>query len=57
MQECNHKWVYSNNVLLSNPPIYKKICKICGKQELEREKIKNDETYDEIIVRFKSGKE
>ena len=32
---CRHEWVYSNIVLLSNPPIYQKICKLCGLEELQ----------------------
>ena len=55
MKECNHEWVYSDRVLTSNPPIYEKICKICGEQEYERKTIKKEETYDEILRRFNSG--
>ena len=32
---CNHEWVFDNVVICTNPPIYHKICKLCGRVEHE----------------------
>lgn len=55
MEQCKHEWVYSNSVLMSNPPIYKKICRLCGEEEYERKEVKREETYEQIQERFKIG--
>ncbi len=31
--KCDHKWIYENKILLSNPPQRNRICSNCGKEE------------------------
>jgi len=51
-----HDWVYSPWVAATLPPIYTKICKICGKIEEEQPTYHISETYDEIFKKFHGGK-
>lgn len=53
---CQHSWVVSDSVLCSNPPQYKRICKICGKIETFRYgEIEEKETYEDIYKKFHSN--
>ena len=51
-EQCQHDWVYSPFVALSNPPIYKKICKKCGKTEEERGDYVDSSEYDRTVKKF-----
>lgn len=30
---CQHVWQWSDMVLMSNPPIYSRTCKLCGEKQ------------------------
>ena len=54
---CIHEWVYSSEVIATNPPIYRKICKLCGKQEEEHGTYYNANEYDELVEKFRKKNE
>ena len=57
MSECQHDWCYSNFVLTSYPAQYPKICRKCGKREVEigkYEPITNE--YEELVHKFHGEK-
>lgn len=53
MKECKHDWCYSSWILTTNPPQYPKICRKCGKQEIEVGYSYLTNEYDELIKKFK----
>ena len=54
MKQCNHKKVYSDVVLYSNPPIYQWICCLCGlKGTSPKMTVLNIKPYQEVEEMFK----
>jgi hypothetical protein len=53
-EECNHEWVYSPLVIATNPPIYRKICRKCGKKEEGGEFSVGLDEYYRVVERFRS---
>lgn len=52
-ESCNHDWVRSNIVLLSNPPQFPKICRKCGQRGCDTgEYVGVPSEYDEIAKKF-----
>ena len=49
---CNHVWVYANYVLTVMPPIYPKICALCGEKSSDRGTFDEGPTYDDIVKKF-----
>jgi len=47
-----HQKVFSDKVLMSNPPQYQWICSICGEKGVDKGTFYNTETYDDIVKRF-----
>jgi len=52
-KKCQHEWVYSPVVITTNPPIYTKICRLCGKKEEERGIFRDLSEYSQIEDRVK----
>jgi hypothetical protein len=50
MKQCKHEKVYSNTVLLTDPPQYQWICRLCGKEGI------NKGTSDNEYERLKKEK-
>ena len=57
MEDCDHKWVYSPNALLSCPPKYKRICRKCGKREIVMGTDINPNEYDDVVKYFEKKEE
>jgi hypothetical protein len=54
-KQNKHKKVYTNHVLLSNPPQYPWVCEVCGFRSVDRNELKNI-TYEELMMKFYSNK-
>ena len=53
MSECDHDWVRSRYLLLTNPPRIRQICKLCGeKDEFSILLTEDKETYEQVNERF-----
>ena len=50
--DCKHEWVYDDWVVLSNPPIYHRICKLCGRLEHEYGRRMESSKFGEINEEF-----
>jgi hypothetical protein len=48
----NHKKVYANYILTSNPPQYPWICSECGEKGTDRKDYYDGPSYDEIYKKF-----
>ena len=55
MNNCEHEWSYAPFILLTYPEQRPKICRKCGKEEIERGEIFNKSDYSEVIKRFKKN--
>ena len=53
--DCEHQWVYDNAVILTNPPLYHKICKLCGRVEHERGRMEENDDFEQIHREFHGG--
>ncbi len=52
IKECVHDWVYSNTMLLSNPPQQDKICKKCGLTERDTMGELLEDEYSKTVKKF-----
>jgi hypothetical protein len=55
MPTCPHEWVMSDEIIMTNPPIYKYICRKCGMMKEWRELVfasPDQATYDDLVRQF-----
>ena len=51
--DCKHEYVYSNQVVLTYPEIYHRICKHCGQvEELQDELPPREPSFEELSRQF-----
>ena len=50
--QCQHKWEYDDIVIDTNPPMYHKICKKCGRLEHEYGSVIEPSAFEEIYKKF-----
>ncbi len=56
--DCSkHEWVYSCQVLLTYPPIYTRIYRLCGLVEQARGNYENLREFDDLYQKFHGKKE
>ena len=49
--DCKHEWVTENAVICTNPPMWHRICKKCGRVEHVRGEVIRD-SFTEIYNQF-----
>jgi len=52
---CEHDWVYDEKVILTDPPMIKRICKNCGVEETVAVGSKEKESFKSIQEKFRKG--
>ena len=53
---CKHEWCFDNMIIATNPPIYHKICKKCGRVEhVEGNYFEARNEFDDIYKKFYEG--
>ena len=50
--QCQHKWVRDNITIDTLPPMYHRICSLCGRIEHAQEPMTNDKTFNEVFRQF-----
>ncbi len=54
--KCKHEWVYSNQILLSNPPQQRKVCRLCKETGTDTMGDITTDEYSQIMNGGKNGK-
>ena len=52
-QDCNHKKVFANTMIMTYPPQQEWICSKCGEKGIDRiGEINNEPSYSDLVLKF-----